>query len=401
MATTTTVNDVYQNGHLAYQTDGSGTLLATFTYDDNGMPTSVQVGSNPQTAPRYYYVYNGHGDVVNLADASGNIVASYTYDEFGAPLSSSESFPGGWTNPYRYDGRDLVRYDSETSLDWMSVRAYDPTLGRFIARDPLGRAPLMGWTSQPYAYAGNNPLVNVDPSGQRFFSEGMTVAQQVQSVHQTQHVARIHRIVPHFYGCKGTMAQCSRWKNEIAYWRTEQGQTIGILQMGIGAIDMAQGLYGLFEHVTGKKHLSVLDKVGKFLDIIGGFVSILGGLSTYLSSKGVDTSFLDVVTNTLGAAVSGVAALYHLVKKGLGWLFEGGLSAAWSIVTYMFTSFNLAGVITLLVSLVFHATFEDGLEFARDALTAWLDWRQRGVALAGVDTVDQFYQSNHGVCTGY
>jgi RHS repeat-associated protein len=51
-----------------------------------------------------------------------------------------------------------VRYDGETGLYRMSVRAYDPTLGRFISRDPLGRAPLMGWTDQPYAYAGNNPL---------------------------------------------------------------------------------------------------------------------------------------------------------------------------------------------------------------------------------------------------
>ena len=61
--------------------------------------------------------------------ASGNIVASYSYDEFGAPLSGSESFPAGWSNPYRYDGRDDVRYDTETALYWMSVRAYDPTLG--------------------------------------------------------------------------------------------------------------------------------------------------------------------------------------------------------------------------------------------------------------------------------
>jgi hypothetical protein len=30
---------------------------------------SVQVGSDPTTAPRYYYVYNGHGDVVALDPA--------------------------------------------------------------------------------------------------------------------------------------------------------------------------------------------------------------------------------------------------------------------------------------------------------------------------------------------
>src|SRR5579859_4711821 len=102
---------------------------------------------------------------LHLTDASSTVVATYAYDEFGVPTSSSETLPNGWTNPYRYDGRDGVRYDSETGLYWMSVRAYAPSVCRFIALDPLGRAPLC-FADQPYAYAGNNPLTNVDPSGQ-------------------------------------------------------------------------------------------------------------------------------------------------------------------------------------------------------------------------------------------
>ena len=135
------VNEVYVLGHLAYETDQNGTTLATFTYDSSGVPVSVQVGSDPNSSPRYYYVYNGHGDVVALVDASGNIAASYAYDAFGQLTAFSENFGGTttWTNPYRYDGKDGVRYDGETGLYWMSVRAYDPALGRFLSRDPLGR----------------------------------------------------------------------------------------------------------------------------------------------------------------------------------------------------------------------------------------------------------------------
>ncbi len=162
--TTTIINDVYALGHLAEQTDGAGNILATFIYDINGLPTSVVLG-NPASGPRYYYVYNGHGDVVALVDTSGNVVASYAYDAFGSLISSSESFQSGWSNPFRYDGAEGVRYDPETNLYWMSVRAYDPMLGRFISHDPLGRLAAEGQDTQPYVYAGNNPVNQTDPSG--------------------------------------------------------------------------------------------------------------------------------------------------------------------------------------------------------------------------------------------
>lgn len=44
------------------------------------MPSSVQVGSDLTSAPRYYYSDNGHGDVVDLTDANGTTVATYSYD---------------------------------------------------------------------------------------------------------------------------------------------------------------------------------------------------------------------------------------------------------------------------------------------------------------------------------
>jgi len=93
----------------------------------------VQVGSDPTTAPRYYDVYNTHGDVVALVDSNGNAVSSYSNDAFGAVLTDTDNFSNGWRNPYLYDGKDDVRYDAETGLNWMSVRAYDPSTGRFIS----------------------------------------------------------------------------------------------------------------------------------------------------------------------------------------------------------------------------------------------------------------------------
>ncbi len=45
-------------------------------------------------------------------------------DAFGTVTTETETFSNGWRNPDLYDGRDLVRYDGETGLYWMSVRAY-------------------------------------------------------------------------------------------------------------------------------------------------------------------------------------------------------------------------------------------------------------------------------------
>ncbi len=163
--TTSGVLDAYQFGYLASEIDPSGRLLATFAYGADGAPASVVVGNDPNTSPRYYYTYNGHGDVVALVDGAGNVAASYGYDVWGALTSVTERFANGWTNPYRYDGYERVRYDAETGLYWMSVRAYDPTLGRFLSHDPLGRNPVAGWATSPYVYAANNPLEYTDPSG--------------------------------------------------------------------------------------------------------------------------------------------------------------------------------------------------------------------------------------------
>ena len=84
-------------GHLAYETDGSGTVLASFTYDAGGTPTSVTVGSNPTTAPRYTYVYNGHGAVVNLVDASGTQVATCSSGWANTPAAAAVCTSGAST----------------------------------------------------------------------------------------------------------------------------------------------------------------------------------------------------------------------------------------------------------------------------------------------------------------
>ena len=55
-----------------------------------------------------------------------------------------------------------VHYDRSATpaSDGSIHRYYDPTTGQFISSDPL-----VDVTGQPYAYVGDDPVNNVDPSG--------------------------------------------------------------------------------------------------------------------------------------------------------------------------------------------------------------------------------------------
>lgn len=52
-------------------------------------------------------------------------------------------------------------------LEWLGARLYDPVARGFLAVDPLDPVPGAGWAGNPYAYAGNDPLHALDPTGLR------------------------------------------------------------------------------------------------------------------------------------------------------------------------------------------------------------------------------------------
>ncbi|MEB3104123.1 hypothetical protein VF724_21180, partial [Paenibacillaceae bacterium T2] len=60
------------------ETDESGKETLSFGFNEGGKPLSVTYQG--QT---FWYVYNGHGDVVALTDKDGNLAARYEYDAWG------------------------------------------------------------------------------------------------------------------------------------------------------------------------------------------------------------------------------------------------------------------------------------------------------------------------------
>gem|GEM_PF-5248179 len=65
-------------------------------------------------------------------------------------------------NSYTYRG---YRYDSEIGMYYLNSRYYNPEIGRFINSDGLLGLEGDILTTNMYAYAVNNPIMNIDPSG--------------------------------------------------------------------------------------------------------------------------------------------------------------------------------------------------------------------------------------------
>jgi RHS repeat-associated protein len=65
---------------------------------------------------------------------------------------------GSTTNPYRY-GAAWGYMTNPSGLLQLGARFYWPEIGRFIQQDPLGDL------QNAYLYAGDNPVVSIDPAG--------------------------------------------------------------------------------------------------------------------------------------------------------------------------------------------------------------------------------------------
>jgi len=142
-------NWVYNGLDIASQYEGTWTTPTTvFTHGPRMDEPLIQATS---TTAQYYH-QDGLGNVVALTNPDGTAAALALYDVWGNTLGSAGTLP-----LYGYTGRE----PDETGLIYYRARYYDPTLGRFTQRDPIGMQGGMNL----YAYVGNNPVAFADPSG--------------------------------------------------------------------------------------------------------------------------------------------------------------------------------------------------------------------------------------------
>ena len=148
------------------QYDGSGNLLANYTYGLGLVSQITPGGTN-------YYAFDGLGSTVGLTNSSGATVSSYSYLPFGGLLSSTgttTNSAGNPSNPFTFVGQYGVSTDG-SGLSQMGARFYDQAIGQFVTNDPLG---LTSGETNFYEYVGNSPTNGIDPSGMvaQFFGAG-------------------------------------------------------------------------------------------------------------------------------------------------------------------------------------------------------------------------------------
>lgn len=185
---------------IAAEVDSAGAVITRFVYGDR-----VNVPDAMLRNGRTWRLVTDHlGSVRLVVDAdSGQVAQRIDYDEWGQVLQDTN--PG--FQPFGFAGG---LYDPDTTLVRFGARDYDAATGRWTAKDPIGFG---GGDANLYAYAGGNPISNIDFTG----SALLTAVEGQRLVNQ----ARQWNGVPYF---KDGGASSSRDKADCsgATWRIYQ-----------------------------------------------------------------------------------------------------------------------------------------------------------------------------------
>ena len=98
-----------------------------------------------------YYHYDGRGNVTGLLNKYGMQVAGYSYDAFGNTLNT---WGKASTNDYRFSTKET----DASGLVYYGARYYNPRIGRWITKDPMGMID----GPNVYAFVRNNPVNYID-----------------------------------------------------------------------------------------------------------------------------------------------------------------------------------------------------------------------------------------------
>ncbi len=137
--------------HAEYDAANVNTRLARYDHDPSRVDALL---SQTVDGTKVYFVTDALGSVYAAVQEDGTVAHKASYDAYGAKTET-----GATSTPWGYTGR---RHDAGTGLQYSRARYYEPTTGRFLAKD---RAPRSPGFSAPYGYGEGIPTMLRDPSG--------------------------------------------------------------------------------------------------------------------------------------------------------------------------------------------------------------------------------------------
>ncbi len=142
------------------------------TYIDECIQSNLLVAAGPQPVPvgAYYLLQDLLYRAVALTNSGGQVVEAYDTDAYGNTLIfTAPGADGIWFTDddaqSDYGANEIIycgyRFDPESQLYYVRNRIYNPVLGRWIQRDPIGYDGGINL----YEYLGGRPAIALDAPG--------------------------------------------------------------------------------------------------------------------------------------------------------------------------------------------------------------------------------------------
>lgn len=161
----------------------------------------------------------GTNVVVNEAGEKEQVIE---YEPFGE-LARYDQFNGG--EPVSWNYYTGQKFDVESDLYYYGARYYNPQLGRFITADVITPNPFDSISLNRYAYARNNPVNEIDPTGHFSFFAAIAAIFKAASTFAAAHPVIAGAAVGGVLGATNAAIN----GNNIA-----QGIGLGVLAGGLG-----------------------------------------------------------------------------------------------------------------------------------------------------------------------
>jgi RHS repeat-associated protein len=170
------------DGNNLLQSETTGSNTTEFTWDtQSSVPLLLSDGTNyyiygagnspieqisVSTGSPSYLLSDQIASIRDITSSAGSVVGSTTYGPWGSVTGTS----GSATSPFGFAGQYL---DPVSDFYYLRARWYDPGTGEFLSVDPM-----VIQTTQPYSYAGNDPVNASDPTGEYEHNLGVFTWQQ-------------------------------------------------------------------------------------------------------------------------------------------------------------------------------------------------------------------------------